>query len=141
MGEDQWIVLFCFKREEKKIWQNEDPSDFFNKVKYDIRLLYGISDDSLSRRQGWYFSKLAQYMERADKTSRILDMKYHMLLPSADDIGSVIDLLHWMALLKSVSGFELYYREYGSIEISGVVEFSTLNRYFPRSIFFYLKES
>jgi uncharacterized alpha-E superfamily protein len=80
-------------------------------------------------------------MERADKTSRILDMKYHMLLPSADDIGSVIDLLHWMALLKSVSGFELYYREYGSIEISGVVEFSTLNRYFPRSIFFYLKES
>ena len=86
-------------------------------------------------------------METADETGRSaesqLDSPEHeaVLLPSADDIGSVIDLLHWMALLKSVSGFELYYREYGSIEISGVVEFSTLNRYFPRSIFFYLKES
>jgi len=132
---------FVLKGKQKKIWKKEDPSDFFKTVKYDIQLLYGISDDSLSRQQGWYFAKFGQYLERADKTSRILDVKYHMLLPSSDDIGSTIDLLHWMALLKSVSGFELYCREYGTIEISGVVEFMTLNKHFPRSILFCLKES
>ncbi|MFY0650981.1 MAG: alpha-E domain-containing protein [Cyclobacteriaceae bacterium] len=138
LNESYYYVL---KGQKKRIWKNEDPSEFFKKVKYDIQLLYGISDDTLSRKQGWYFAKFGQYIERADKTSRILDVKYHMLLPSADDVGSAVDFLHWTALLKSVSGFELYCREYGNIEISGVVEFMTLNKYFPRSILFCLKEA
>ncbi|MEQ6122135.1 alpha-E domain-containing protein [Reichenbachiella sp. MALMAid0571] len=132
---------FVLKGKKQKIWTREDPREFFKQVKLDIQLLYGISEDSISRGQGWYFSKLGQYIERADKTSRILDVKYHLLLPSLDDVGSPIDYLQWTALLKSVTGFELYCREYGTIEISGVVEFLTLNKQFPRSILFSLKEA
>lgn len=138
LNETYYSVL---KGKEKSVWKKEDPSAFFRKVKYRIQLLYGISDDTISRGEGWYFSKLGQYIERADKTSRILDVKYHLLLPTVNDVGSTLDFLQWTALLKSVSGFELYRREYGNIEMSGVVEFLTLNKYFPRSILFSLKEA
>ena len=130
---------FVKKGKKNKIWKKEDPGEFFRQVKYSIQLLHGISEDSLSREQGWYFVKLGQYIERSDKTSRILDVKYHLLLPSVDDVGTTVDFLQWTALLKSVSGFELYCRECGSIEVKGVVEFLMLNKHFPRSILFSLK--
>jgi uncharacterized alpha-E superfamily protein len=84
---------------------------------------------------------LGQFVERADKTSRILDVKYHILLPSGSDVGSPLDFLHWMALLKSVTGFNTYRRIYGNINPLNVVEFLVLNKYFPRSIYYCLKEA
>ena len=146
LNKETWEKLnetyyFVHKGKKRKVWAKDDPSQFFIDVKYAIQLVYGIADDSLSRRQGWYFAKMGQSIERADKTSRILDVKYHLLLPSLDYVGSAVDFLHWTALLKSVSGFELYCREYNSVEIAGVVEFLTLNRYFPRSIYFAIKEA
>ncbi len=125
----------------KKIWLRDDPQRFFIEVKYGIQLLYGIADNSVARVEGWYFSQLGQLLERADKTSRILDVKYHLLLPSVKEVGSPIDFLQWAALLKSVSGFNTYRRFYGHIEPAGVVEFLVLNKYFPRSILFCLKEA
>jgi uncharacterized alpha-E superfamily protein len=50
----------------------------------------------------------ADYSERADKTGRILDVKYYILLPSVTDIGSPLDDLQWIALLKSASAYEMY---------------------------------
>lgn len=133
--------LMVKEGESKKIWLNEDPSKFFTQVKYNIQLLYGIADNSVARTEGWYFSQLGQLLERADKTSRILDVKYHILLPEPDQVGSPLDFLHWMALLKSVSGFNTYRRIYGNIDASNVVEFLVLDKYFPRSIFYCLTEA
>jgi uncharacterized alpha-E superfamily protein len=67
-------------------------------------------------------------------------VKYHYILPSPDDVGSPLDDLHWVALLKSVSGFNTYRRFYGNISPSGVVEFLVLDNKFPRSIYFCLTE-
>lgn len=126
---------------EKKIWKKEDPRPFFEKVKNQILLIYGIADSSVARVEGWYFRQLGQYLERADKTSRVLDVKYHILLPTDQEVGTPLDFLHWMALLKSVTAFNTYKRVYGNIDPSCVVEFLVLNKYFPRSIYFCLKEA
>ncbi|EAZ79266.1 alpha-E domain-containing protein [Algoriphagus machipongonensis] len=126
---------------EKKLWKREDPRDFFEKIKNQILLIYGIADNTVARAEGWFFRQLGQFLERADQTSRILDVKYHILLPSPSEVGTPLDFLHWMALLKSVTGFNSYRRIYGNIDPSGVVEFLVLNKYFPRSIYYCLKES
>jgi len=124
-----------------EVWKQPDPTSFFSGVKYKIQVLYGIADNSVARTQGWYFSHLGQFLERADKTSRILDVKYHILLPSVDEVGSPLDFLHWSALLKSVSGFNVYRRLVGKIDPVGIVNFLVLNKYFPRSVFFCLTEA
>jgi uncharacterized alpha-E superfamily protein len=126
---------------EKKVWKKEDPRQFYEMVKNQILLIYGLADSTVARTEGWYFRQLGQLLERADKTSRILDVKYHILLPSQVEVGSSLDFLHWMALLKSVTGFNTYRRLYGNIDPSGVVEFLVLNKYFPRSIYYCLKEA
>jgi uncharacterized alpha-E superfamily protein len=126
---------------EKKVWKKEDPRQFYEQVKNQILLLYGLADATVARTEGWYFRQLGQLLERADKTSRILDVKYHILLPSIYEVGSPMDFLHWMALLKSVTGFNTYRRLYGTIDPSGVVEFMVLNKYFPRSIYYCIKEA
>ncbi|MDO6436362.1 alpha-E domain-containing protein [Cyclobacterium sp. 1_MG-2023] len=132
---------FVNKAANGKIWKKEDPRNFFEEVKSQILLSYGLADNTVARTEGWHFRQLGQYLERADKTSRILDVKYHILLPSAEEVGSPLDFLHWMALLKSVTAFNTYRRLYGNISPSGVVEFLVLNKYFPRSVFFCLKEA
>lgn len=132
---------FVKRGAEKKEWTKTDPRAFFESVKCQILLLYGLADNTVARTEGWYFRQLGQFLERADKNSRILDVKYHILLPSPQEIGSPLDFLHWMALLKSVTGFNTYRRLYGNIDPSMVVEFLVLNKYFPRSVFFCLKEA
>lgn len=140
---ETWEVLndlhyFVQASIEKKIWKKEDPKNCFKQIKTQLQLLNGIAIDNVPRTQGWHFSKLGQYLERADKTSRILDVKYHFLLPSVEDVGSPLDFLHWVALLKSVSGFNAYRRMYGKIEPGSIINYLVLNRYFPRSILFCL---
>lgn len=132
---------FVKKGAEKKVWLKEDPRDFFESVKSQILLLYGLADSTVARTEGWHFRQLGQLLERADKTARILDVKYHILLPSPEEVGTPIDFLHWIALLKSVTGFNTYRRLYGNITPSGVVEFLVLDKIFPRSVFYCLKEA
>jgi uncharacterized alpha-E superfamily protein len=140
---ETWEVLndlhhFVQKAAKRKIWRNEDPEDCFKQIKNRIQLLSGIAYDNIPRNQGWYFTKIGQHLERADKTSRILDVKYHYLLPSVEEVGSPLDFLHWTALLKSVSGFNSYRQIYHKIDPSYIVDYLVLNRYFPRSILYCL---
>jgi len=135
------LYLFIQEGISKKTWKREDPRSFFIDVKYRIQLLFGIAYNSVARTEGWYWVSLGQYLERADKTSRILDVKYHYLLPSHEDVGSPLDQLHWTALLKSVSAFNTYRRLYGAIRPEGVAEFLVLDRTFPRAIYFCLTEA
>lgn len=132
---------FVRKGAAEKEWEKDDPRDFFENVKSRILLLYGLAESTVARTEGWHFRQLGQYLERADKTSRILDVKYHVLLPSPREVGTPLDFLHWIALLKSVTGFNTYRRLYGHIDPSGVVEFLVLDKIFPRSVFFCLKEA
>ncbi|WP_258103519.1 alpha-E domain-containing protein [Marinoscillum sp. MHG1-6] len=146
LSKEMWEVLndlyhYINTAAKKKIWRKEDPSDFFRHVKESIQLLNGLTYDTAPRTEGYYFTRLGQFLERADKTSRILDVKYHVLLPSVEDVGSPLDFLHWTALLKSVSAFNAYRRNYGTIMPSNVVEYLVLDSKFPRSILFSLSNA
>jgi uncharacterized alpha-E superfamily protein len=112
----------------------EQPQDFFHEVKQASHLFNGVTDGTLSRNQAWHFFQLGQMLERADKTSRILDVKYFILLPSAKLVGTTTDDLQWQAVLRSVSGFEMYRKRYHRITPARVVEFLVLDRQFPRAV-------
>ncbi|MEQ8472191.1 MAG: alpha-E domain-containing protein [Marinoscillum sp.] len=142
ISKETWEVLndlyhFMQVAVKRKAWNKLDP-ECFKQIKYKLQLYQGIGYDTSPRTQGWYFNKLGQFLERADKTSRILDVKYHVLLPSVDEVGSPLDFLHWNALLKSVSGFNAYKMLHGKIEPKNIVQYLVLNAYFPRSILFCL---
>lgn len=119
---------------EKKRWQKKDPRNFFMEVKKGCQLLYGIFDATISRNDGWHFGKIGQLMERADKTSRVLDVKYHILLPAPEQVGSPVDLIQWSALLKSVSAYDMYRKTYGKLTPLNISEFLILDKVFPRAI-------
>jgi uncharacterized alpha-E superfamily protein len=112
-------------------------SDFFNQVKLTSHLFAGVMDATMTHNEGWHFGQIGRLLERADKTARILDVKYFILLPSVRDVGSTLDDLQWMALLKSASAYEMY-RKQGVHRLSpqSIAEFLILDPVFPRSIRF-----
>ena len=97
-------------------------------------LFQGITDSTMSHNTAWHFIRLGRVLERADKTSRLLDVKYFILLPSLHDVGTPYDDMQWSAVLKSVSGFEMYRKLYRRIAPDRIAEFLLLDREFPRAI-------
>ena len=117
------------------------PSDFYRTIMQQCMLFHGITDATMSRGLGWHFANLGRQLERADKISRLLDVKYFTLLPSVKDVNSPLDNMQWSTLLRSVSGFEMYRKRYQEIEVRHVVDFLVLDRMFPRSIQYCLFEA
>ncbi|WP_198807288.1 alpha-E domain-containing protein [Leptolyngbya sp. BL0902] len=114
---------------------------FFPQVKMASHLFAGVMDATMTHNEGWHFGQLGRLLERADKTARILDVKYYILLPAVTDVGSPLDDLQWIALLKSASAYEMYRKRQYRITPRGVTEFLILNREFPRSILFCLLQA
>lgn len=109
--------------------------EFFNQVKLQGHLFAGIMDATMTHNEGWHFGRMGRLLERADKTSRILDVKYFILLPSVQDVGTTLDEVQWIALLKSASAYEMYRkRSQHRITPFGVIEFLILDREFPRAM-------
>jgi len=118
--------------------RHERPTSFYTTIKQGSLLFSGITDATMSRSLGWEFSRLGRMIERADKTSRILDVKYFLLLPSPEDVGSTLDVIQWAALLRSVGGLEMYRQEYGAITPANVARFLLLDQHYPRSVMYCL---
>jgi uncharacterized alpha-E superfamily protein len=108
--------------------------DFFAQIKRASHLLIGTTDATMSHGEAWHFARLGRLLERADKTSRILDVKYFILLPKAADVGTTLDVTQWSALLRSTSALEMYRRSHGRIAPHKVIDFLLLDRSFPRSV-------
>jgi uncharacterized alpha-E superfamily protein len=111
-----------------------DPHEFFNGVRMSSHLFTGVAEATMTHGETWHFSRLGRMLERADKTSRILDVKYFILLPTIADVGTTVDDLQWAAVLRSASAFEMYRKTHGRIGPRRVVEFLLLNAEFPRAI-------
>ncbi len=123
----------------KKLWAS-DPYDFYREIKQSSLLLQGLGDSTVVRDEGWEFLQAGRYLERAIQTNILVDIKYHILLPSSRDVGGAIDALQWMAVLRSCSGFEAYHHIYGAdVQPWNVAEFLILSENFPRSILFCLR--
>ena len=115
-----------------------DPQELFAEVKMASHLFEGVTDATMTHGEGWHFCQLGRKLERAEKTSRILDEKYYILLPTLADVGTTFDDLQWAAVLRSASAFEMYRKRFGRIAPKRIVEFLLLDHEFPRAINFCL---
>jgi len=145
ISSEMWIVLNRFylmmHAPEAPQRAAADPHTFYTDVKTAASLFVGETMGTMSHGEGWHFGRMGALLERADKTSRILDVKYYILLPQLESVGMPIDTLQWAALLKSASALEMYRKRYNSITPRLVAEFLLLDREFPRSLVFCLTKS
>jgi uncharacterized alpha-E superfamily protein len=95
----------------------------------------GSAYRTMLRNDAYYFARIGSYMERADNTARILDVKYHVLLPPTEAVGGPLDYFQWASILRSVSALTAYhwvYRE--NLKPWHVADFLILNQQMPRSL-------
>ena len=98
-------------------------------------LAHGAMVNSMLRDAGYHFARAGTFVERADNTARILDMKYYLLLPSLSYVGTTLDSGQWDQVLRSVSGDRAYrWLNAGQADPRGIVEFLVLDQRFPRSL-------
>lgn len=132
------IFLYLRSTNARNVWRY-GPSEFFDRIKQASHLFQGLTDATFQRNEGWDFLEIGKYLERADKTTRILDLKYHILLPSVYDVGGAVDAVQWSAVLRSCSSLEAYHRVYvADLAPWKIAEFLILSENFPRSIRFCL---
>lgn len=135
------LYLFVRSPQARQTWK-ESPTDFFQQVKASALILIGLSRATAIRNEGWNFSEAGKFIERADKTSRILDLRYHTL-PEKGAPTSVTqaEALEWSAILRSCSAWDAY-KSIHSAEVHPklVAEFLLLNEDFPRSARFCIRE-
>ncbi|QDU76132.1 hypothetical protein Pan97_31770 [Bremerella volcania] len=112
----------------------DDLPDFYEAVRNSGQQFSGVTDATMTHGEGWHFCQLGRFLERADKMSRILDVKYYILLPSPQHVGSAFDDLQWGALLRSASAYEMYRQRFGRIVPQNVVDFIMLDKEFPRAV-------
>ncbi|WP_115019124.1 alpha-E domain-containing protein [Synechococcus sp. UW140] len=121
------------------IWQ-EPLQEQLGTIRRGCQIFYGITEASLSRDLSWLFSQLGRLIERADKTSRILDVKYFLLLPSPEAVGGVLDELQWITLLRTAGAYQMYRQKMQqAISPISVASFLLLDPIFPRSVRFCLQ--
>jgi uncharacterized alpha-E superfamily protein len=146
LSSDVWEILnrfYLFVKDtaERGAEAIADNPDSLAEVIAEAHLFFGSFERSISHGEAWQFGRLGEMLERADKTSRILDVKYFHLLPSVRDVGGPLDESQWAAILRSVSGLEMYRRRYRRITPDKVVEFLVLDRTFPRTIHFCVSQA
>jgi len=119
---------------EKEI--SKGPHRFCTHIVFGSHGFHGVTDGTLPRNEGWHFLEAGRALERAETTTRIVDVEYHKLLRSSSQVAQP-DSHQWMAVLKSVSAYEIYRREYHSrIDPQKVAELLILHPRHPRSIRF-----
>jgi uncharacterized alpha-E superfamily protein len=116
----------------------DNPNALCEQVKERSLMLGGLADAAMDHDEAGLFFHMGRLMERADKTSRILDVKYFILLPDLKRVGSNLDYIQWTALLKATSSLQAYRHHHGRIVPMRVAEFLLLDHHFPRSVLYCL---
>lgn len=130
------LYLFVNSEPGKKLLRSSSY-EFFTRIISGSHLFQGITEATMTHGEGWFFMRTGKFLERADCTSRILDLKYHILLPSGEEVGGNVDTIQWMSVLKSCSALEAYRKIYVSqVAPWRVAEFLITHPGFPRSIRF-----
>ncbi|AKC70628.1 alpha-E domain-containing protein [Pandoraea oxalativorans] len=115
-----------------------DPAHLFEWVKVRSHLSRGVSFGTLFQDDAFYLTRLGLFLERADNTARILDVRFHEAVradKAGPDASHPTDFYYWSAVLRSVSGFEIYRKVYRDvITPERVVELLMLNAHMPRSL-------
>ena len=135
------LYLFVRSSQARKVW-DRSPSEFFQEIKAGSLHLIGIASATLIHDEGWWFVQTGQFLERADKTTRILDVRYQTLPErGAPKTVNQAEALEWSAVLRSCSAWDAYKTIYGAdVHPRLVAEFLLLNDNFPRSVRFCVSE-
>ena len=127
-----WLEL---KRFDGTRMDRPTLNEFLSRVKEACLLFDGSAYRTMLRNDVYFFSRVGVYLERADNTARILDVKYHVLLPAPANVGGGLDYFQWASILRSVSALTAYrwvYRE--SLKPWLIADLLVLNEQMPRSL-------
>jgi len=135
--------LYWFVRtpQARQVWK-QSPAEFFQQIKAGSLHIIGLTDATLLHNEGWWFAQAGKFIERADQTTRILDLRYASL-PEKGVVKSITpeDALEWAAILRSCSAWDAYKSIHGAeLNPRHVAEFLLLNEDFPRSVRFCVTE-
>ena len=122
-----------------------EPAQFFEWVKFRSHLSRGVTLGTMLQDEAFHFLRLGTFLERADNTARLIDVKFHAVetdfMGAADEKDQEYDFYHWSAILRSVSGFEVYRKVYRDvIRPERVAELLILRPDMPRSLLGCLNE-
>lgn len=117
-------------------------ADYLAWIKCQTQLFHGVADAMIPRNDGWWFYDLGRHLERADNITRIVDIKYFMILPGVQAVGSALDMVQWASVLRSCSGFEAFRRSRrGDLDLVRVVDYLLRDEAFPRSVLYSVAEA
>lgn len=112
-------------------------AEFLDWVKARVGLFHGVCSNGMLRRDSFCFIRTGQFLERADNTARLLDVKYHVQLPDVSDVGGVVDYYQWLAILRVVGARRAYRVLFkGRVQPAHVAELLISREVFPRSLAF-----
>jgi uncharacterized alpha-E superfamily protein len=136
---EMWVQLNGFHNRLGRLRRSDLRVENLNRlcsyIKEACQTHSGITAETLYRDESWYFHQIGRAIERADQTTRLVDVKYQVLLPQPSDVGSPIDEAQWNTVLRSAAGFHAFRRlSPQSMSPARVVEFLVFDQRFPRSV-------
>ncbi|MDE0105509.1 MAG: alpha-E domain-containing protein [Bryobacterales bacterium] len=136
LSSDLWLeVNELYLYVEHQAVHSKSSLDYFLRhITRACHAIEGAAYSTLSFGEAWHFSRIGRMIERADKTTRVLDIRYFTVPSSAGDDGGRTEDLHWTAVLRSVSALEMYRKKHGMVRMSRAAEFLVLDPVFPRSV-------
>lgn len=131
---ESWMTLD--KLLKGKIAESDLP-DVLTTIRQQNALVRGATTGTMLRNDGFNFVRTGTFIERADNTARILDVKYYLLLPSITQVGSALDMKQWETILRSVSALRSYQWLHGAtVNPRDIAQFLILHEQMPRSLAF-----
>jgi uncharacterized alpha-E superfamily protein len=136
---EMWTQLNVFHRDVMAMVPEQLEGDRLSRtcawLKQGVQTHTGMTEGTFFRDQGWYFYQLGRLIERADQTTRLLDIKYHLLVPSSVEERRVTELTQWSAVLRAAAGYHAFRRvATASYVPADVVSFLLTDSSFPRSV-------
>ncbi len=136
---EMWMQLNMFHREMSNIapaaLQGDRLSRLCARIKEGVQAHTGITEGTFFRDEGWCFYQLGRLIERADQTTRLIDIRYHLLVPQAGEERRVAELTQWFSVLRAAAGYHAFRRVAPpGFTPADVVSFLLTDLAFPRSV-------
>ena len=143
---EMWMQMNVFHREVTSIGEDELQGDRLSRLcgrlKEGVQAHTGITEGTFFRDQGWFFYQLGRLIERADQTTRLLDIRYHLLVPGVGEERRIAELTQWGGVLRGAAGYHAFRRVAPPGFTPGdVVAFLLADPAFPRSVALCLEQA